>query len=200
MTEPVNWTTVDNAIHDWIVAALPTVAIAQANWAQQNIAQPAYPYVTLKRPVFAGAEAQDEIRTTYDKDAEAGEEIELLTTGPREFTLSVTAHVDDEAGAYDDANADAMALLTLAQSSLGKRSVLDDLAAAGIAIIERLPVLDTSVVVNGIWISQAAMDVRMRVTSNVTEQIGYFDKVKLSSTLENAQASLDLDDFLIDAS
>ncbi len=199
MTEPVNWTTIGDALSAWIVAALPIVA-AQAIWANQNIAQPAYPYVVLMRSGLAGAEAQDEIRTTYDEEAEAGEEIELLTTGPREFILSITAHVDDANGAFDDADANATALLSLAQSSLGKRSVLDDLAAAGVAIIERLPVLDTSVVVNGIWISQAAMDVRMRVTSNVTEQIGYIDKVKLTSTFENAKASLDLDDFLIDAS
>jgi hypothetical protein len=200
MTEPI---TVDNAIHDWIVAALPTVAAAQAIWADQNTPQPTYPYVTLKRPGFAGAETFDETRTTYDGTADAGEEIELeeielLTTGPREFTLTVTAHVDDTAGAYDDANASATALLSAAQSSLGKRSVLDALSVAGIAIIERLPVLDTSAVVNGEWNSQAAMEIRMRVTSNVTEQTGYIAKLLLSSTLANAHASLDLDDYLID--
>lgn len=198
MTEPVNWTTIDDALHAWIVSAL-SITAARVIWANQNLPQPAYPYVTLQHPGLVEVGTLDETISSTDLTADPGEEIELLTTGPREFTLTVTAHVDVGTDAYNS-DAQATALLSLAQSSLGQRSVLDALSVAGIAIIERLPVLDTSVVVNGEWNSQATMDVRMRVTSEMTEQIGYIDKVKLTSTFENAQASLDLDDFLIDAS
>ena len=47
---------------------------------------------------------------------------------------------------------------------------------------------------------QASMEVRIRVTSSMTERVGYFDKVEISSTIDGAQASLNLDDFLIDGS
>jgi hypothetical protein len=198
MTEPINWTVVDDALHAWIVSEL-SITAARVIWANQNLPQPAYPYVALLRSGTAEVGTLDETVTSTDLTQPAGEEIELLTTGPREFTLKVTAHVDVGTGAYNS-DSQATALLTLAQSSLGKRSVLDALSVAGIAIIERLPVLDTSVVVNGEWNSQAAFDVRMRVTSEMTEQIGYINKTRLSSTFENAAASLDLDDFLIDAS
>jgi hypothetical protein len=198
MTEPISWTVVDDAIQAWIVSSL-SIATGRVIWAKQNLPQPAYPYVVLDHDGFTPDGTLDETRTTYDSQADPGEEIELLTTGPREFTLTVTAHVDVGEGAYDS-DAQATALLSLAQSSLGQRSVLDALGAAGLAIIERLPVQDTSVVVNGEWNSQASMDVRLRATSNMTEQTGYIDKVLLSSTIDGAQSSLNLDDFLIDAS
>jgi hypothetical protein len=199
MTEPIDWAVVDTAIQAWIVAALP-ISAAQAIWSDQNTPQPSYPYVTLKRSGFSESGLLDETRETTDLTQDAGEEIELLTTGPREITLAVTAHTDPAQGSYDNPNANATALLSLAQSSLGQRSVLDAFDTAGIAIVERLPVEDTSVVVNGEWLSQAAMDVRLRVVSNMTEDTGYIDKVKITSTFGNAKASLDLDDYLIDGS
>lgn len=200
MTEPVDWAVIDDALFDWIIGALG-LENDQCLWAKQNAPQPRYPYVTLDHPGFADEPGTlDETRTSTDLGQPAGEEIELLTTGPREFTLTVTAHVDDRTGGAHDANANAEALLSKAHSSLGKQSVLDALAAAGIALIERMAVLDTSVVVNGEWVSQASMDVRLRVTSNVTERTGYIDKVAVSSTFSGAQASLNLADYLIDAS
>ena len=198
MTEPVSWTAINNALHAWIVSAL-SIAAARVIWAKQNLPQPAYPYIVLGHDGLATEGTLDEKIATTDLEQPAGEEIELLTTGPREFTLRVTAHVDQGTGAYDS-DAQATALLTRAQSSLGQRSVLDGLSAGGVAMIERLPVLDTSVVVNGEWSSQAALDVRFRVASQMTERIGYIDKVQLSSTIDDADASLNLDDFLIDAS
>ncbi len=194
--EPINWETVDNALYDWITGALVGVG---SIWANQNVPQPGYPYTTLLRSGTVETGTLDETRETTDLAQAAGEEIELETTGPREVTLTVTAHVGACAGGYKS-NDSATALLSKAQSSLGQRSVLDALDAAGVAIIERLPVLDTSVAVNGEWVSQAAMEVRLRVTSSMTERVGYIDKVELSSTIGGAKTSLDLDDFLIDGS
>jgi hypothetical protein len=199
MTKPIDWAVMEDALHAWIVGAL-SITAAQAIWANQHVDQPAYPFVTLAHSGFAEEGTSDETRTSYDGAAAAGEEIELLTTGPREVILSVTAHVDAASGAYKTANAKATALLSAAQSSLGQLSVIDALRTAGVAIVERLPVIDTSVEINGEWVSQASMDVRLRVVSEMTEQTGYIDKVLISSTLANAHASLDLDDYLIDGS
>lgn len=197
--EPINWETIDDALFDWIVGALGFTE-EHCDWANQKKPQPPYPYVILLRSGTTEEGTLDETRTSTDPTKPAGQEIELLTTGPREITLALTAHVEPCDTVGLPANDTATALLTKAQSSLGKRSVLDALDAAGVAIIERLPVLDTSVVVNGVWISQAAMDLRLRVTSAMTERTGYIDKLEISSTFGGAKDSLDLDDYLIDAS
>jgi hypothetical protein len=196
MPEPHDWKTIDDALYDWIVGELGVDVI----WANQNVPQPAYPYVTLMRSGTEEVSSLDETRETTDLTAAAGEEIELETTGPREITLTVTAHAEPCETEGLAAGKSGVDLLSKAQSSLGKLSVLDALGVAGVALIERLPVLDTSVVVNARWISQASMEVRLRVTASMTEQTGYIDKVELSSTITGAKASLNLDDFLIDGS
>lgn len=200
MTEPIDWTAIDNALFDWVVGALGLSA-AQCIWANQDIPQPVtYPYVTLLRTAVAEEGTGDELRTSTDLGQAAGEEIELLTTGPKSMTLTVTCHNDRSDDAFTDPARNATALLTVAHASLGKLSVLEALGAAGIAVIERLPVADTSVAAGGEWLSQASMDVRLRVTSTMTERTGYIDKVRVSSTITGAIDSLNLDDYLIDAS
>jgi hypothetical protein len=195
--EPLDWQTVDRALKDWLEGAIPT--LRGVIWAKQGAPQPGYPYGVLDRSGTIEEGTLDETRTSTDLNKPLQQEIELLTTGPREFVLSIAVLTGVCQGGFAS-NAKAVDLLTSAQSSLGKRSVLDALAVAGIAIIERLQVLDTSAVINGQWVSQASMDVRLRVTSCMTERTGYIDKVKVSSTFGNASPSINLDDFLIDAS
>lgn len=176
--QPVDWETIDDGIYDWLVALLPSVSVI---WANQNIPQPSYPYLSLLRNAFIELGGVPEKRYTTDLGQPAGDEIEIEATTMAEFTLSIQAHVDAGAGANDPA-INAVALLGKVGASLGllsvQRNFQDNL---GLAIVERLPVQDISLVVNDEWISRAALDVRLRLRTSITERVGYIDKVELKS-------------------
>lgn len=175
--QPVDWKTIDEGLYDWIVDTLDVSVI----WENQNVPQPDYPYVSLLRSAFVELGGVPEKRTATDLAQPAGQEIEIEATTMVEFTLSVQAHVDADAGANDPA-CNAVALLGKLRASMGllsvQRNFQDNL---GLAIVERIAVQDISVVVNDEWISRALYDVRLRTRSSITERTGYIDKVELKS-------------------
>lgn len=176
--QPVDWKTIDDGLYDWLVALLSLPVI----WDNQNVPQPAYPYVSLLRSAFVELGGVPEKRVTTDLGQPAGEEIELEATSMAEFTLSMQAHVDATAGANVPAS-NAMALLGKARASLGllsvQRNFQDNL---GLSIVEAMPVQDISLVINDEWISRALCDVRLGLRTSITEKYGYIDKVQLVST------------------
>ena len=187
--QPVDWETIDNGLYDWLVELLDVSVI----WVNQNVPQPDYPYVTLERNSMIILGGVPEKRYTTDLGQPAGKEIEIEATSMLEFTLALQAFVDSSAGANDPMR-NAMALLAKARASLGmlswQRTFQDSL---GLAIVQELPVLDISEVVNDEWISRAAFDVRLRTRTVMTEQTGYTDKV----TIKSPQLGVD---FTVDAS
>jgi len=187
--QPFDWETIDNGLYDWLVDLLDVSVI----WANQNVPQPDYPYLSLTRESVVILGGVPEKRYTTDLSQPAGQEIEIESTSMTEFTLSIQAHVDAGAGA-NDPMCNAIALLNKVRASLGmlshQRNFQDNL---GLAIVQEMAVQDISVVVNDEWISRALFDVRLRTRSVMTERTGYTDKVNLVSS----QLGVDL---LVDAS
>lgn len=175
--QPVSWEVIEGAIYDWVVALTGCEAI----YSDQNVPQPAYPYMDLKRSSVIRLGGPPEQRFSTDLTRPNGQEIELLTTSPVEFTLTVQAHIDEESGA-NKPDLNAVKLLSKLQASLGQQSVRDDLSDAGLSIVEELQIVDLSISENGRWINRAAMDVRLRTASVITDRTGFIEKVEVEST------------------
>ena len=176
----IDWNRVDCAILDWAKAKLPELDESRFQWAEQNLAQPAYPYLTFRRDSVVRTSAKDEVRTSTDLTQPQGEEIALETIGVREFTLTVNAFVDDDNGATDP-NCDATALLTVLQVALSQLSIQEIFCLAGLSVVEELPIVNLSQEINGEFKSRAAMDVRFRTAFSCIERTGYIDTVEVSS-------------------
>ncbi len=180
--QPIDWKDIETAIHRMVTDELG-YEDSNVIWERANVPQPSYPYVSLFRLVGPTKEAgKDEIRSQFDSTQPQGKQIEMLSTGPRAFTLSISSHVDEESGA-NDPNCNAMFVCSKLQSALGKTSVLDQLAAVEVSVIEELAVTDTSLVVNGKWLSRATLDVRLRTVSNVTERTAWIDEAETTGTI-----------------
>lgn len=175
--QPICWQTIDDAIYDWVTGKVNLDAI----WEDQNLPEPAYPYLSLRRSGFRKEGGKPEVRTSTDLNRPLGEEIELLTTSPGEFTLSVKAFVDEDNGA-NEPNRNAVQYCSKLQASLGQLSVQSHLREAGLAIIEELEVKDISLVENGEFLNRAIFEVRLRATSVMTERTGFIEKVEVEST------------------
>jgi hypothetical protein len=175
--QPIDWKKVDDAIYDWIGGKLGYTVI----WENQNVEQPAYPYVSLLRTSLAEEGGPKETRHSFISGQPAGQEIQLLTYEPVKFTLAVSVHVDRAQGA-NDPSSNAMDIASKIRGSLGQESTIEQLLAEGLSVVGEEGIQDTSVVVNGVWISRATMDVIFRTASVMTERTGYADKVGLEST------------------
>lgn len=176
----IDWQTIDCAILEWAQYKLDDLTEDRFQWSDQNLAQPAYPYLTFKRDSVVKTSAKDEVRTSTDLTQPQGEEIALETIGVREFTLTVQAFVDDDNGATDP-NCDATALLTTLQLALSQLKIQEIFCLAGLAVVEELPIINLSREINGEFKSQAAMDVRFRTSFTCIERTGYIDTVEVSS-------------------
>lgn len=171
VTSPINWTTTENAFYTWLVTATGLTVI----WADQDAPQPALPYATLK--IISGptrVSQVDEVRQSYDAGQALGAEVALETGGPREITLSVQVYARQSATTPSSHPRD---LLTRAQAALGMASYLAALQAAGVAVIEAMPVQDVSLKVDDSWSARAVMSVRFRLAASVTERVGYIAAV-----------------------
>jgi len=172
--QPVDWSVVEGAVYDWITAELPEGT--GFVWENQNAPQPPYPYVSALVSSIVPEGGRKERRTQYDATKPAGEELDLVTFGTFTFTLTLSAHVDADAGAYDPL-CNAQAIATRLQWSLSKQSVCDTLSAANVAIVGELAQTDTSLVINEEWISRATLDVSLRGVAVVSESTTYIEQV-----------------------
>jgi hypothetical protein len=187
--QPIDWAFIEGKLVEWVKLILPQ--LCGVIWADQEIPQPDYPYVSLKR--IAGPTREggiDDLLTVTDLAQPAGEEIELQTVGPREFTLNVQAH---HARPGAGPGTDAVAMVGRLEASLDQERSRAILGAGGLSVIEQLPVTDISAFENATWISRASLDVRFRTTSVMTERVGYIDKVQFTNVVPPP-------DFTVDAS
>lgn len=184
MPEPIEWRTIEDAMYTWITDSTGLTAV----WANQNVVQPRYPYASLQ--IISGPTKEagvDELRTTTDLGAAAGQEITMQTVGMRLVTLNAQVHV----GPPDDNNPDSHArhLMSVAQAALNAESARSKFRVANIAVIDEGDIIDTSLVVGQEWIARASMDVRFRVTSCYTEQVGYIERVSVDGTFEGTKTT-----------
>lgn len=131
---------------------------------------------------------------------------ELQIVGQREFGLSVQIHV----GPPDNVNpdCDAEAIIHAALSELSSPVQIQRFADAGLALRDRSPPQPIDATVGATWISRQLLELRFGIvsvlnptTSPALDEVGFFDKVRISSTitgLQNPGGPLDLDDELMD--
>ena len=195
--QPVEWEPIDDACYDWLNDVLGMAD--NIIWEQRNTPQPGYPYLSLLRNPETDEGGLDERRDRTIADdgsiMEQGSpktpvENEELIYQPIRWTLTVTAHVSFKEGSTDPA-CDAMALLGKAKRSLGLTATVDRLRVVGISIIEPIGPTNTSVVVNGEWVSKATLDVAFRTASVITGRHEFIDKVELKSDALNVDVTVD---------
>lgn len=185
--QPVNWKVVDDAIYDWLNEQLGM----RDRIVWENLNEPSpdrYPYLSLLRSSIVSAGGVEEIWRTIDLDEEqtmdpgTQESVinEHIVRDQASFTLSISAYVDRDSDMHDPMR-NAIALLSKAKMSLGLNTVRDTLSLAGLSIIDDLTVTDTSIVINGDFVSRATLDIIFGVESSMTERIGFLDKVEVIS-------------------
>ena len=187
--EPIDWAVVEDAIHDWLVEELDEINDGRVIWSNQSVAQPPYPYISLLRnnEVDLGIDEKRQ-RTLDDQGKVVGEEPtagdafenQEIIYQPIDWTLSIDAHVDVQSGG-NDPNCNAMAILGKAKRSLGKTSVNNQLWDAGVAVARVLALVDTSAVVNTVWVSRARLDILVHSTSVASEKQPFIEKVRIVS-------------------
>ncbi len=181
--QPVDWPAVESAIHDFVddVLGIPFI------FENQNLPQPEYPYASGSVSSILTEGGIKEQRHQFNAANDVGEEIDVLICGTTEFTLSISVHVGPNAGAFDPFN-DAKMFANRLQWSLDKTSSRAFLKAARISIVENLACVDSSVVVNGEWLSRYTWDVRLRAPAVVSEKTTYIDKTTVSGTFADHSA------------
>lgn len=184
--QPVDWQAIDDATQAWVASVLGLTV----NWENQNVPQPAYPYVTLLRNPETDEGGINEIRNrTVDANGDVinpgdpgtPDANEAIIFQPIQWTLSATAHTDFGNGGNDPA-ANAVARLGKLKRSLGLESTTDAFTAVGVSIVSPEEIVDSTLVINGEWISKATLDVIFRTASVMTEAQSFIDKVNLVST------------------
>lgn len=132
---------------------------------------------------------------------DAGNEVAIRTSGSTAFTLNVQAFARNTPTDYQatDPGRNAYAQLTTLRASLGLPSVQGTLRAAGIAVIQELPITDLNEVVEDTLISRATLDVRMRTLHSLTEYIGYIQQVSGTGVYEGSKDSPISDSYAVDS-
>ncbi|MCK4795500.1 MAG: hypothetical protein KAV87_67845 [Desulfobacteraceae bacterium] len=170
---PIDWDTIQAIIYGWVHDAFDNEF--SVIWKNQNIPQPEYPYLSLL--VISGPtpeSAIDEIRNGAIREGEPTEALLVRTQGPRRMTLSISAHVSKVSSMSQNATS----LLSKLQSSLGLKSTKDNLwVNGGLSIASIGSIGDTSLVVNGEWISRAGFDIGFLIASLMTEEVEFIESV-----------------------
>lgn len=173
-----NWTAIEDALHAWVVAG-SKLAPQRVIWDRQNGTRPKRPFVTLHRDGGTTAGLLDEQRVR-DADAPApGAEITLETVAHSEFTLTVTAFTEDATGPDS-----ALVLANRVRNSLSTESTLFALDEAGVAVIDRAPVLNLSDLLEVEIEGRAALDVRFRVGDGTEESATFIESASMSGAVD----------------
>lgn len=114
-------------------------------------------------------------RLDHDFDAArgTGQEIEYSAVEVGELTVSLQAFAPQTVGTGTTARG----LLTRCMLTLGLPQYRDALNAAGLGVLEKLPVQRLPQVVAGKWEDVALLEVRCALTLKVTDRTGYIETV-----------------------
>lgn len=169
----MDWTTVEDALHAWIVAATG-LAATNVFWEQQGIGKPAGAYVTMNLSITQSG--QDWTDITDNPTPSPGAEIIHTVRGPRLGTLALQCFAGDATGPSSS-----KAYLAKLHGSLGLPSIHDALVIAkvGIAIIDPVQSL-TLELGNAVIESRALTSIKMHLTSEVSETGTYIETAQHS--------------------
>jgi hypothetical protein len=166
----MDWATFCNAIQAWLSAELGTLVTVR--WADQNAARPAYPYALLNIIAESMSGVDGQRYTTNDTTGM----LDVNIAGNRSVTVSIRIFTLGPP-ATGHANS-ARALAAQARSSLGKDSVTEALATAGIAVTDMVQIHNLDEFIEGRWVLGTALDVIFATASNVADtSIPYIETV-----------------------
>lgn len=192
--KPVDWETIKDALIEWFAETSGCETI----WSGQSAPQPAYPYASLTiLPGIEESGALDEEQIRPDGT--------LRIVGRRDFMLSCQIHVGPPEAQCADC--DASMRMDSVLSSLAVPFYQEQLASAGVALQGRGQKQNLNLAVGTEWINRIQVDINFRYKSVIDadnyeriRDIGYFDKVEISSDLSPLQGtgSLNLDEEIFD--
>jgi hypothetical protein len=160
----IQWRLIYKLIVDWLEAStgLERSHIIKG---RQNANHPVYPAATftlLNGPTMIG---QDDARVVTTTGTGAAERAITRYQGPRKFTLSIMIEVGPDGDDNSDPDCDAVALMSAALAYLHTDAARDPFNSFGLALVRANPVIDLSEVLNGEFVSRAAMDVDFATNS-----------------------------------
>ena len=182
---PIDWSVIRDTLWQWFAE----VAGCETIFDDQNAPQPAYPYASLNfLPGTIEMGAVDEERILPDGS--------LALVGQRDFLLSCQIH----SGPYaSDPNCDALARAHAVISSSALPQYRQAFSRANVAIWNRGQPQMIDVLVGTEWIKRALIELRFGTMSYVNvvdwpnlSDVGWFDKVEVSSQLAPLRGSGDL--------
>lgn len=154
-----SYTGIRDALYDWVNDQTPWKTI----WKNSNAPQPPLPFMAIRMfPTLAIGEDSHS-----GPDANGDDTI----VGDREFSFTVELVGDDSPTAED-------LTWTYAEqiaSSLQTRGVLDTLAVAGIAYVERQPIQDLTAVGSVLYQARALVELRFRIANEMVETLNWID-------------------------
>lgn len=163
---PTPWETVQTALYDWAADVLANVPVI---WANQNGPRPARPYVALRVTAITP--------TGHDGYTEIDGEGDRELYGHRDLSI------DAQAFSAPGVNL-APTYLSALRLSLGRQCVKDAFEAAGIAIVDALPLLDLSLLRNPEFEGRAQMPFRFRIVEAMEDTPGWVDAVAIDAEFE----------------
>lgn len=174
----INWATIENALHAWVVAGsgLPAEKVI---WAQQDAPRPAPPFIAmrLRNPQRIGQDWLDVV----DAGVTPGQEIQIKSRGTRTMTLSLQAF----SAASTGINA-AVMQLDAVRSVSNLPTVRDALNTAGLGLgpFEGVQSLD-GVLSESVFEPRATMGALLFLSSEVSEFATYIETAEITNEIES---------------
>lgn len=180
----MNWTTIENAIHAWIVngAQLPPEKVI---WAAQRGPVPADPFVLL-RLADLRAIGRDGVDTANNPTPTPGNELVVTVRGSRALRLSVQTFGGTSLGDTSD-----LARLQRVLMAATLPTVRDALGAAGVGLgpIGGVTVIDGDR--NGMFEPRAAVDVEIYVASELAATGTFIEHLEVENLLSGETLLID---------
>lgn len=173
------WSSVRAAVHAFVVAA-SGLSDQLVGWADQDLNSPdqdAALWIVLHQGGIVPLSSQDEKRQTYDAARGVGQEIEFEVVGPRSVTFKVEAFGVAPFAAQD--------LLSQVKTKLQLPILRGGLTGAGIGVLGKSEVRNTSAVRNADFESRAEFEIRCHVSETATERTGYIDRAEIGAELSS---------------
>ncbi len=164
----------EDAIWAWVQAAtgLPEGSVV---WADQNDAQRARPFVTLRIGDHLQVGAVDAVQSYTDLTRPAGQEVELRVEALRDFAVTVQAFTSQTHGTPS-----ARTLLQRVQTALGLPSVREALRAAELVPYDAGSVINLSALDVADFEGRASLGVRFYTADTASEYVGYMAQATIT--------------------
>lgn len=171
----ISWTTLQAAIHAWVVAGSGLVA-GKVIFEEQNGNRPAEPFVGITFGTLAPL-GLDELTHVYNAGGAAGAEITQTVRGMRTLVVRLQCYADPIG-----ANA-AHATLSKVQAALALPTVKDALVVAGLGLAGMGSVVPLGKVLGTTWKGRAVLDVSFNVSETVSATTTFIEIVEHAGTV-----------------